>query len=329
MGRLLAEMEALRKAVVAKDSVSARLPSQRFYESLSQQVWEMRTQLSALQTQVDMAALRSELDELRAAINMDSRTQTSVQALDNSQTEGTVYDGHPVPEWGPTLLFGAEYEVSPEPQKNLDVECAVCVSPRPLAVMVPGTNTCHPGWTVEYTGSYESLAQQVWQMRTQLSALQTQVDMAALRSELDALRKAPQPVLCVCPSTLFYDNRTHSGSTATLYGGEYEVHNQDNHDLDAECAVCVSPRPLTVMVPATNTCHPGWTVEYTGYLMAGHHSHWAATEFICVDGRQDARLGSKADHDGKLSYYTVGKCGSLPCPPYEEDRVITCVVCSK
>ncbi|KAK7465199.1 hypothetical protein BaRGS_00037628 [Batillaria attramentaria] len=92
MGRLLAEMEALRKAVVAKDSVSARLPSQRLCESLSQQVWEMRTQLSALQTQVDMAALRSELDELRAAINMDSRTQTSVQALDHSQTEGTAHD---------------------------------------------------------------------------------------------------------------------------------------------------------------------------------------------------------------------------------------------
>nr|KAG5687559.1 hypothetical protein BaRGS_023115 [Batillaria attramentaria] len=212
MGRLLAEMEALRKAVVAKDSVSARL-----CESLSQQVWEMRTQLSALQTQVDMAALRSELDELRAAINMDSRTQTSAQALDHSQTKGTVYDGHPVPQWGPTLLFGAEYEVGPEPQKQ----------------------------------------------------------------------------------------------------------------LDAECAVCVSPRPLTVMVPATNTCHPGWTVEYTGYIMAGYHGHEAATEFVCVDAALDGRFGSGADNNGHLFYYTVGKCGSLPCPPYEEGKVITCVVCSK
>lgn len=114
-----------------------------------------------------------------------------------------------------------------------------------------------------------------------------------------------------------------------LHGAEYQVSPESKYQQDPLCAVCVSPRPHTVMIPATNTCHPGWTVEYTGYLMAGEHISPAASEFICMDANMDARVDSQDSRNGYLFYYTVGKCGSLPCPPYEDNKIITCVVCSK
>nr|KAG5702864.1 hypothetical protein BaRGS_019083 [Batillaria attramentaria] len=134
--------------------------------------------------------------------------------------------------------------------------------------------------------------------------------------------------LCL-PLNPVYDGHPVTQYVTQLYGAEYQVRPEAKNNQDPLCAVCLSPRPYTVMVPATNTCHPGWTVEYTGYLMAGHHSLDAETEFICMDAKQDARIDSNADLNGNLFYYTVSTCGSLPCPPYEEGKIVTCVVCSK
>jgi hypothetical protein len=83
------------------------------------------------------------------------------------------------------------------------------------------------------------------------------------------------------------------------------------------------------MVPATNVCSPGWTLQYSGYLMAGGRNHPAASEFICVDSALQASMHGNANEDGKLLYYTFTVCGSLPCDPYANDATVTCAVCSK
>nr|KAG5705196.1 hypothetical protein BaRGS_011222 [Batillaria attramentaria] len=41
----------------------------------------------------------------------------------------------------------------------------------------------------------------------------------------------------------------------------------------------------------------------------------------------EARVGSEANQNGKLMHYTVTHCGSLPCPPYANDKVVTCAIC--
>ena len=118
---------------------------------------------------------------------------------------------------------------------------------------------------------------------------------------------------------------------AGVYGAEYETYPEPSHDLDAVCAVCRSPSANTLMIPATTSCHPGWNLEYSGNIMAARPDDGrSGTEFICVDSEMEGRAGSQgSNNDQMLLYYTKNHCGSLPCPPYEEGRVVSCVVCSK
>ena len=60
--------------------------------------------------------------------------------------------------------------------------------------------------------------------------------------------------------------------------------------------------------------------EYHGY----HRSMYE-----CVDKSPDSAIGGHANKDGVLFYHVEGRCGSLPCPPYEQTKELTCAVCSK
>ena len=69
-----------------------------------------------------------------------------------------------------------------------------------------------------------------------------------------------------------------------IYGGEYEFgprskefFGEEIYHQDVPCAVCKTKRPNVLMIP-------GWTMEYKGYLVGGHHAHPAASAFICLDG---------------------------------------------
>ena len=90
-----------------------------------------------------------------------------------------------------------------------------------------------------------------------------------------------------------------------------------------------SPRPTSVMLPATNACPPGWTEEYTGHVMSGFAGHPASTEYVCVDRAPQDRPGGQGDRPGGRLYYTVSKCGTLPCPPFQEGKILLCAVCSR
>ena len=133
--------------------------------------------------------------------------------------------------------------------------------------------------------------------------------------------------LCLTMSPVF-SNQQLPSYMAYLYGGEYETY--DSHmNKDPTCTVCRSTFSTTVMIPGTNVCTPGWHLQYSGFLMAGEYDHPAGSEYICVDSQFQSRLSSDTDQDGKLLYYTVTRCGSLPCEPYVNNKVVLCAVCSK
>ena len=71
-----------------------------------------------------------------------------------------------------------------------------------------------------------------------------------------------------------------------------------------------------------------WTREYYGYLMAEHYNRHRS-QFICVNIAFKSVIGSSANHDGLLLYFVEGRCGSLPCLPYDGTEELSCAVCTK
>ena len=60
-----------------------------------------------------------------------------------------------------------------------------------------------------------------------------------------------------------------------------------------------------------------------------YYNHKGNKDAICVDAEAEITENSNdANQDGALMYFVQAKCGSLKCPPYEEKRLLTCVVCS-
>ena len=60
-----------------------------------------------------------------------------------------------------SYVYGAEYELGGNTimqgfiKKSLqddNVPCAVCSTPRPRTLMIPGRNACYGGWSLEYKG---------------------------------------------------------------------------------------------------------------------------------------------------------------------------------
>ena len=122
---------------------------------------------------------------------------------------------------------------------------------------------------------------------------------------------------------------------AYMYGAEYQTYTYSNshvhgrHDSDVPCAVChVSSRTAVYMVPAKYTCPSGWTREYYGYLMAENHGHHRS-QYTCMDTAFKPAPGSPENKDGLLFYFVEGKCGSLPCSPYDNTKELSCSVCTK
>ena len=125
---------------------------------------------------------------------------------------------------------------------------------------------------------------------------------------------------------------------ALMHGAEYETHTYSSshvhgrHDHEVPCAVChVSNRTAVYMVPAKYTCPTGWTREYYGYLMADFtHNVHRRSHFTCMDTALKPANGSLVtDLDGLDFYFVEGRCGSLPCSPYDKTRELSCSVCTK
>ena len=97
-------------------------------------------------------------------------------------------------------------------------------------------------------------------------------------------------------------------------------HLHRRYDHEVPCAVChVSNRTAVYMVPAKYTCPTGWTSEYYGYLTSSYHGNdHHRTQYACMDVTLKPATGSAGtNEDGLLFYFVEGRCGSLPCPPYD------------
>ena len=97
------------------------------------------------------------------------------------------------------------------------------------------------------------------------------------------------------------------------------------------CAVCyASTRDTVLMIPAKLTCPTNWTTEYTGYLMAAYHVYNGRTLFECIDSTPQSIPGlDRYDNDNALYYHVEATCNSLSCPPYDTEKEVTCVVCTR
>ena len=119
-----------------------------------------------------------------------------------------------------------------------------------------------------------------------------------------------------------------------LRGAEYDaapsqpLGSYNNHNMP--CAVCyVSTRDT---VPAKLTCPTHWTTEYnTGYLMAAYYGQNGRTLFECIDKHPETVPGLNPQNvsDDALYYHVEATCNSLSCPPYDAEKEVTCVVCTR
>ena len=124
-----------------------------------------------------------------------------------------------------------------------------------------------------------------------------------------------------------------------VYGTEYEPSSytsnpgpfQTVYQHNAPCVVCdASTRERVLMIPAKLTCPDLWTREYSGYLMSTYHArNHHRTMFECVDGDPEAVPGLAANTNGAVFYHTEASCNGIPCPPYDPQKELTCVVCTK
>ena len=75
-------------------------------------------------------------------------------------------------------------------------------------------------------------------------------------------------------------------------------------------------------------CPSGSVVQYSGHLTSGNINDAVASEFLCLDSSPEDRLGSHNDESSAYVMYVKTHCGALPCPPYVDNKVATCAVCS-
>ena len=120
-----------------------------------------------------------------------------------------------------------------------------------------------------------------------------------------------------------------------VVGAEYEtgwngggpLRSVNYHNIP--CALCyVSARNTVVMLPAKTRCPSNWTLEYNGYLITNHYNHNRGM-FECMDRNPESILGSAANLHGVELYHTEAGCNGLPCPPYDPQKELACVVCTK
>ena len=117
-----------------------------------------------------------------------------------------------------------------------------------------------------------------------------------------------------------------------VYGAEYSSPIQGTHEHNVPCAVCaVSTREMVLMIPAKISCPTSWTKEYYGYLMSDHKIHHRSM-YTCIDRGQESLPGSHNNANGAygaLFYHVEASCNGMACPPYDPQKELNCVVCTK
>jgi len=151
----------------------------------------------------------------------------------------------------------------------------------------------------------------------------------------DRLQGGGTGPLCLPPNPNYLPSINGDQDRSYMHGAEYwtptdsgsHIHGRLNHDVP--CAVCyVSQRSSVYMVPAKTTCPNGWIQEYYGYLMSEYYKY-NPSQYSCVDYAFKTVANTGADNDSMEFFFVEGVCGSLPCPPYENGKELSCTVCTK
>lgn len=138
--------------------------------------------------------------------------------------------------------------------------------------------------------------------------------------------------LCLPPDPIWGSYTEGFQSADRVYGAEYHTsgykdwENLNGHDVP--CVICRIPRNNVIMIPGRNQCYKDYILEYSGYLMGGHHSHAGASEYVCVDGEPETTDAGHEIRNEKYMFFVQVACGTLKCPPYSDTRELTCAVCS-
>ena len=124
-----------------------------------------------------------------------------------------------------------------------------------------------------------------------------------------------------------------SDSQSHIYGVEYQTQAgplSPLKDHNVSCVVCyVSTRVSYLMIPAKITCPKTWTTEYQGYLMAERSDYKNNAVYECADKDAESIPGSVANTSGALFFHVEAQCNGLLCPPYDKEKELACVVCTK
>ena len=118
-----------------------------------------------------------------------------------------------------------------------------------------------------------------------------------------------------------------------IHGAEYEFFvNTPNRNVDnqvAACAICHVPtRATVIMVPGKTLCPSSWTREYYGYLTTERETYYRSI-FTCIDVNAEGVAGAGINTEGAHFYYAGTTCTGIACPPYEDNRILSCAVCTK
>ncbi|CAG2204622.1 unnamed protein product [Mytilus edulis] len=105
-------------------------------------------------------------------------------------------------------------------------------------------------------------------------------------------------------------------------------HDPDVIQSDLRKSVTAKHASSTLMIPGKTTCSGSLKLEYNGRLASGHYSYKGNSQYVCMDMNPEVLENGSANDNGKLFVGVQTKCGSLRCPPYQDNVMVPCVVCS-
>ncbi|KAK7503735.1 hypothetical protein BaRGS_00004858 [Batillaria attramentaria] len=240
------------------------------------------------------------------------------------------------------LLVFASYMVHTTRSLDVDVENSISKTKGVLSHSITADRSKRSDDTDPLRPIVEAQAQKLVDLTAELAALRT--EMATLqwgRTQCPAGQQAIYSgyaggtrgdetgggVTKLCLSAQPVLDGMTASTHGNVYGAQYDI-NGHRH-TDVPCVLCHTSLVSTFMVPGTNKCPPGATAQYHGYLTSNAYNKASQSEYVCLDAQPEDRPGTSASVNSAWFIHDVAVCGSLPCPPYVNGKVITCVVCSQ
>ena len=144
----------------------------------------------------------------------------------------------------------------------------------------------------------------------------------------------PSDNLCLASNPQYKAGDAIGHAPAKLSGLYNEVDNtqaplRNRYGTYLPCVLChTTTKSTSFMLPGRYTCPSGWNTEYSGYLISEKmwNNRGGRRDTICVD--QDAEAASRKFTGLAVFQLMKVNCDGV-CSPYNGQKPLTCVVCSK